>query len=243
MRLPGPGFLKFVASSRYTDPRLGEVCLTVRSQARRITARWKGRVLTVSVPERTLYSRFEQIMLEWTPQLLASKPKPRFYPGLKLEFEAFTLEFLEDGIAGECTVTGGGGHYTLHAGPDRLGTPECEKTVDTLIKRICTALYRRHVEPIASRVCADLGVEPMLVKKSHGYRRLGYCTARGEVHLSAALVLLPAHLRRYVVCHELAHLSEMNHGPRFHALVNEYTGGREAELEKELRAFSWPVAR
>jgi predicted metal-dependent hydrolase len=35
----------------------------------------------------------------------------------------------------------------------------------------------------------------------------------------------------------------MNHSPRFHALVDSYTGGREAAFERELRDFAWPMPK
>lgn len=57
------------------------------------------------------------------------------------------------------------------------------------------------------------------------------------------LVFLPQELRDYIICHELAHLSEMNHSPRFHALLDSYLDGREAMLAARLRAYSWPVLR
>ena len=56
-------------------------------------------------------------------------------------------------------------------------------------------------------------------------------------------MLLPAELRDYVICHELAHLSEMNHSPEFHRILNGYLGGREAELVAALKAYKWPVLR
>lgn len=57
------------------------------------------------------------------------------------------------------------------------------------------------------------------------------------------LVFLPLELSDYVIYHELAHLTEMNHSPRFHALLDSYLGGREAELVRKLKGFVWPVLR
>ncbi len=54
---------------------------------------------------------------------------------------------------------------------------------------------------------------------------------------------MPEHLCDYIIYHELAHLTEMNHGERFHTLLNQYLEGREATLSKELQRYSWPVFR
>ena len=48
--------------------------------------------------------------------------------------------------------------------------------------------------------------------------------------------LLPEELRDYVMLHELCHLKEMNHGPRFHALLESVCPGHRV-LEKELRLY------
>ena len=65
----------------------------------------------------------------------------------------------------------------------------------------------------------------------------GSCTARGDISLSLYLMTLPEHLRDYIIIHELCHTVHLNHSPRFHALVNEFTEGRERELAKELRQY------
>jgi predicted metal-dependent hydrolase len=54
-------------------------------------------------------------------------------------------------------------------------------------------------------------------------RRYGSCTpAHGTIRISDAVARLPAWVRDYVIVHELAHLVEPNHGPRFWRLVNRY---------------------
>ena len=55
------------------------------------------------------------------------------------------------------------------------------------------------------------------------------------------LLLLPEHLVRYVICHELAHLKHFDHSPAFHALCDSYLGGREREYQAEMKQFRWPV--
>jgi predicted metal-dependent hydrolase len=45
--------------------------------------------------------------------------------------------------------------------------------------------------------------------------RWGSCTAGGLLSFSWRLILAPGHVLDYVAAHEVAHLVEMNHGPRF----------------------------
>lgn len=53
--------------------------------------------------------------------------------------------------------------------------------------------------------------------------RAGSCTpVRGTIRISHRLNEMPAFVRDYVIIHELAHLVEANHGPRFWKLVNQY---------------------
>jgi predicted metal-dependent hydrolase len=53
--------------------------------------------------------------------------------------------------------------------------------------------------------------------------RYGSCTpSQGTIRISHRVSSMPAFVRDYVVMHELAHLQESNHGPRFWALVNRF---------------------
>jgi predicted metal-dependent hydrolase len=53
--------------------------------------------------------------------------------------------------------------------------------------------------------------------------RWGSCSATGCLSFSWRLVLAPDHVVDYVVAHEVAHLAEMNHGPRFWRLLRSLT--------------------
>ena len=54
-------------------------------------------------------------------------------------------------------------------------------------------------------------------------KRFGSCTpGKGTIRLSHRLASMPGWVLDYVVVHELAHLEEANHGPRFWKLVNRY---------------------
>ena len=49
--------------------------------------------------------------------------------------------------------------------------------------------------------------------------RWGSCAVGGRITLNLGLVLLAPALADYVLLHELCHVREMNHGPRFYALL------------------------
>jgi hypothetical protein len=53
--------------------------------------------------------------------------------------------------------------------------------------------------------------------------RFGSCTpANGAIRISHRLAAMPAFVLDYVLVHELAHLLEANHGPKFWALANRF---------------------
>jgi predicted metal-dependent hydrolase len=76
-------------------------------------------------------------------------------------------------------------------------------------------LLAPHVAGFAARI--PVPVPPF--KLSNARREWGSCNHKGEIRLSRRLVHLPPDLSAYVVAHEVAHLIEMNHSPRFWALV------------------------
>ncbi|MFY9326750.1 MAG: SprT family zinc-dependent metalloprotease [Georgfuchsia sp.] len=71
--------------------------------------------------------------------------------------------------------------------------------------------------------------------------RWGSCSATG-IRLNWRLIHLPLHLIDYVVAHELAHLEQMNHSPRFWAVVERlYPGHKNARAELKRCTAELPV--
>ncbi|MDX5446243.1 MAG: M48 family metallopeptidase [Zoogloeaceae bacterium] len=87
---------------------------------------------------------------------------------------------------------------------------------------VVSALRKRALPDYASRVaehCRRLGVAVPPVRLTSARTRWGSCSARSGIRLHWRLVHLPPELIDYVVAHEVAHLLEMNHSPRFWAHV------------------------
>jgi predicted metal-dependent hydrolase len=78
------------------------------------------------------------------------------------------------------------------------------------------------------------------IRLSNARARWGSCHASGRISLNWRLIHLPRHLIDYVVVHELAHLREMNHSPRFWAVVGgviaDYAA-RRREIRREAHRY------
>jgi len=66
-----------------------------------------------------------------------------------------------------------------------------------------------------------LDVQPKRVTIRDTTSRWGSCSALNYLSFSWRLVMAPAHVLDYVVAHEVAHLRELNHEPRFWRLVEQ----------------------
>jgi len=102
------------------------------------------------------------------------------------------------------------------------------------------ALQRRALTWFAGRVgeyCHRLGVAAPAVRLSSARTRWGSCSRLSGIRLHWRLIHLDPVLADYVVAHEVAHLVEMNHSPRFWSLVEAiYPNWRAAR--RQLRAVA-----
>ncbi len=76
--------------------------------------------------------------------------------------------------------------------------------------------------------------------------RWGSCSSSGTISINRALLFMPAETVRYLFVHELCHTREMNHSPRYWALVERYTPDyqrHEQVLNKGMRLIPrWALA-
>ena len=109
-----------------------------------------------------------------------------------------------------------------------LTAPELRAALDTdrarldrAVKDACIAHVRRaleHLEPEAERA---VGRHATSWSVRWMTSRWGSCTpARGTIRIGAQLAAYPPCCLEATVHHELVHLIEANHGPRFHALLD-----------------------
>lgn len=99
--------------------------------------------------------------------------------------------------------------------------------------RALVRLYRAEVQAAAPALIARY--EEVLGVALHGWSvrsmrtRWGSCTpAKATIRLSAQLAAYPAACLEYVVAHELAHMLERNHTPRFYGIVRAAMAGADS---------------
>ena len=89
-------------------------------------------------------------------------------------------------------------------------------------------LARDELTKRAHRLAARIGHEVARVNVRDTKSRWGSCSGQGNLYFSWRLILTPEQVLDYVVAHEVAHLVEMNHGPRFWRLVESLNPGSAA---------------
>lgn len=92
--------------------------------------------------------------------------------------------------------------------------------------------------PRIERLATQTGLRYTKLTIRAARTKWGSCSAQNGISLSLYLMTLPEHLRDFVILHELCHTVHHNHSARFHALLDRLVGGRERELQCELRGYA-----
>ncbi len=90
---------------------------------------------------------------------------------------------------------------------------------------------QRRIQTLATGHAAATGARPRAVRLKDTRSRWGSCAPDGTLAFSWRLIMAPDWVLDYVVAHEVAHLKELNHSPRFWAHVARLTPHRDAAVE------------
>lgn len=198
-----------------------------RSDRRTLGLRVDAHGLTVSVPLRATLADTEAFLRDhgaWIIEKLdarAAQPEPPvFVPAdgavLPVLGQPCTLRLLHG--AGRARWIEGHAERELHL-PQRPGAD-----ARLLLRRV---LQRRALEYFGGRLDESLhrlslthpGIARPALSLTGARTRWGSCSRHSGIRLNWRLIHLEHTLIDYVVAHEVAHLVEMNHSPRFWALV------------------------
>ncbi len=104
---------------------------------------------------------------------------------------------------------------TLHLAISPTQTPAI--VLEKCLRETARRCFSERLALLAPRL--GVGLPPL--RLSSARTRWGSCSARGHIALNWRLIFMPLPVVDYVVAHELAHLKEMNHSPRFWSVVEQ----------------------
>lgn len=232
-------------STFISHPLLGTVKVTMRASACRYSARWKDGIVHLTIPPACTADSLMKAVESLAPRLMKRKPELKYSEGQVIDIAGLKAVISRQSVKPDHVLA------SLH--DDRaylevgsaidLDSIAATRTVSNILCRIAEKAAPELLLPRAMELARELGIQPKSWHIMRGFRTLGKCTSRREIHISYVVAFLPPELRDYIVWHELAHLSEMSHSPRFHAICDSYCHGREKQFIAMLHAHKWQILR
>jgi predicted metal-dependent hydrolase len=108
-----------------------------------------------------------------------------------------------------------GEDWELRFGPERtpVANPDgnLRPALESHLRTAARIQLARRVRELACEHPSD--VKHIVIRNQRS--RWGSCSCNGTISLNWRLIQLPDHVRDYIIIHELMHLRELNHSPRF----------------------------
>lgn len=236
-------------TTTFNDEMLGLITVRTNSRARRIIMRTQPDGVVVTIPPHTSKStvtdtlnRFRQTLHSQQltlQQQQSHKPATRLI-GLdfRLETEFVTIT-LKRGTKAGFYLHSEPGKSVIVCPPDaEFDTPARQEWLHRVVERALRLQGEQFLSTQLHTLSVRHGLPFNSCKVNVSKGRWGSCSVRKDINLSCYLMLLPTHLREYVMLHELCHTREMNHSPRFWALLDSLTHNRAKALRNELKGYS-----
>lgn len=194
----------------------GTVSIRVSPRARRIALRVDAAkrkvelILPAGVP-KSQGLRFLAAKRGWIAARLAALPEPvRFVEGVVIPVLGTPHRIRHENGPISATVALHNGEITASGDPAHI---------ERRVRDHLVALARREFADRARRLASRIGRKAARINIRDTKSRWGSCSGQGNLSFSWRLIFAPEWVIDYVVAHEVAHLAEMNHGPRFWRLV------------------------
>jgi predicted metal-dependent hydrolase len=214
--------------SNRIEERLHEVAgrslplrIVENNRARRLTLRidTSGQGLRITIPPglaRREVDRFLHNQRDWLEARLKVIPRrPRVRPGIKLPLRGVPhLIIHEPGTRGTVKVARDEAGPMLIVHGER---PHLPRRVAEFLKREA----KRRIETLVDKHTASIGKRAKAIRYRDTTSRWGSCTSDGTLSFSWRIMMAPPAVINYLVAHEVAHLRQMNHGPKFWKLCQE----------------------
>lgn len=223
-----------------------------RARRRSIGFTIDDRGLTIAAPRWVSLAEIEAAIAEkqrWIRRKLAEyrdwqarQPLTRVHFGdggtLLVLGRKVTLRLRPDAGRTQLVEAGDGAELRL-ALPPQAGEPQVRDAVLAWLK----AEARRVLAERLDALCARQARRPRAWSLSSARSQWGACTHDGRIRLNWRLVHFSLPVIDYVVAHELAHLQELNHGPRFWQAVGRLLPGFEPARDevKKLDLAALPI--
>ena len=203
----------------------------IRNQRKTIGIYIKQGAVEVRAPYLTPLSQIEAFVekhREWIDKHMAQDQDKSpldygaFIPvlGNKYEIRATSkqMSFFEDSV---CYV------------PQGLSEEEIKASCIVLYRELAKRLITQSVEYYSKQ----MSLYPSAVKINGARTRWGSCSSKKSLNFSWRLMMTDMGCLNYVVIHELAHLQEMNHGPKFWRIVAQ-TMPNYRDAERRLKTYA-----
>jgi predicted metal-dependent hydrolase len=220
-----------------------KVALKRRPTAKRITLRVSNATgeVVLSIPERTdvgLAQKFADSHSQWIATRLAKVPeRVIFEPGALVPLRGVPHRVVHWSTIRGVTqaTTGGAGEPIIAVTGEAIHVARRVRDfLETEAKKDFAVAVKRHT--------AQLGQPAKRITVRDTKSRWGSCSANGALNFSWRLIMAPPFVLDYLAAHEVAHLRELNHSPRFWKLTYQLCP-RTDEAEAWLKTYGSALHR
>lgn len=222
------------------DPDFGKIIIRTHRSARNVTMRVKSDGLHLTVPPYSKTEKVLEVLQPYRERLLESFKKVAIKLidyNYSIQTPCFRL-YVKRGTLSHFAVREREEEMFILCPPlTDFSSDEVQKLLRAAIIRAMKKRASVCLPPLLQMWAERFGLRYKKIRITGACSRWGSCSSGGTISLSCYLMLLPSHLIDYVLLHELAHTKEMNHGPAFWELLNQFTEGCALQLRAELRKF------